>query len=207
MVMVFYIWQRAVSQICRHHVEMGYFVRTLITMFLHCSCCGNASYSSHYLLVLQWQHDECREMSEKLSMSLCGEYKMVANQMNSYIHYFFDIRTTLLERPHIFNIKRAETTYHGRKREWLLYPAICIPGSRSQRTKMVSHTPWKGLMRTQKHLDRSQIHSLVWVPQICSKSLFPVTSSRVEKMAQQSVPERGCSEILLCMFRWSLLPS
>lgn len=79
----FYIWQRAVSQICRHHVEMGYFVRTLIMMFLHCSCCGNASYSSHYLLVPQWQHDECRETSEKLSMSLYGGYKTVANQRNT----------------------------------------------------------------------------------------------------------------------------
>lgn len=205
--MVFYIWQRAVSQICRHHVEMGYFVRTLIMMFLHCSCCGNASYSSHYLLVPQWQHDECREMSEKPSMSLCDGYKMVANQMNAKYIISLTFRTTLLERPHIFNIKRAETTYHGRKREWLLCPAICIPGSRSQRTKMVSLTPWKGLMRTQKHLDRSQIRSLISVPQVCSKSLFPVASSRVKKMAEQSVPERGCSELLLCMFRWSLLSS
>lgn len=207
MVMVFYICQRAVSQICRHHVEMGYFVRTLIMMFLHCSCCGNASYSSHYLLVPQWQHDECREMSEML-LCLCvvGIKWLQTRWMLKYI-ISLTFRTTLPERPHIFNIKRAETTHHGRKREWLLCPAICIPGSRSQRTKMVSLMPWKGLMRTQKHLDRSQIHSLISVPQICSKFLFPVSSSRVKKMAQQSVLERGCSELLLCMFQWSLLSS
>lgn len=145
-------------------------------------------------LIIFWSHNGSMMSAEKwvrslLCLCVVGIKWLQTRWMLKYI-ISLTFHTTLLERPHIFNIKRAETTYHGRKREWLLCPAICIPGSRSQRTKMVSLTPWKGLMRTQEHLDRSQICSLISVLQICSKSLFPVTSSRVKKMAQQSVPER-----------------
>lgn len=147
-------------------------------------------------LIIFWSHNGSMMSAEKwvrilLCLCVVGIKWLQTRWMLKYI-ISLTFRTTLLERPHIFNIKRAETTHHGRKREWLLCPAICIPGSRSQRTKVVSLMPWKGLMRTQKHLDRSRIHSLISVPQICSKSLFPVASSRVKKMAQQSVPESYC---------------
>lgn len=162
-------------------------------------------------LIIFWSHNGSMMSAEKwvrslLCLCVVGIKWLQTKWRLKYI-ISLTFCTTLPERPHIFNIKRAETTYHGRKREWVLCPAICISGSRSQRTKMVSLMPWKGLMRTQKHLDRSQICSLISVPQICSKSLFPVSSSRVKKMAQQNVPERGCCELLLCMFQWSLLSS
>lgn len=162
-------------------------------------------------LILFWSHSGSMMTAEEWVRSLLclcvASIKWLQTRWIPKYIISLIFRTTLLERPHIFNIKRAETTYHGIKREWLLCPAICIPGSRSQRSKMVSLMPWKGLMRAQKHLDRSQIHSLLWVPQIYSKPLFPVASSRVKKMVQQSVPERGWSELLLCVFQWSLLPS
>lgn len=72
-------------------------------------------------LIIFWSHNGSMMSVEKLVRSflcLCvvGIKRLQTRGILKYI-ISLTFHTTLLERPHIFNIKRAETTYHGRKKE------------------------------------------------------------------------------------------